>query len=251
MAVPAPDLGALQALGERIRPLSAAGERVLEAPEVLAALMPQRGLARGTTVAAVGAAATSVALALAGPSTATGSWVAVVGLPELGLAAASELGVDLERVLLVADPGRSAWPSTVAALLDAAELVLVRPPGPVSVGVQRRLTARARDRGSVLLQVGGDIGRWTSAPDLVVSASDPRWSGLGVGHGHLRARQVTVEVSGRRGAHRPRTARLWLPGPRGGISVVAPSVSVPRMPPTSVTARAVAGRAIPDLKEVV
>lgn len=220
--VSAPDLAALRLLGDRVRPVAGAGERTLPVPEALGGLVPHGGLARGTTVATGGLAATSLALALVGPVTVAGSWVAVVGLAQIGLLAAVELGVDLERVLLVADPGPAAWATTVASLLDAVEIVLVRPPTPVGVSVQRRLTSRARDRGSVLLQVGGRTGAWAQAPDLVVSATATEWVGLGPGHGRLQARRVEVAVTGRREADRPRRATLWLPGPDGGIVAAEP-----------------------------
>lgn len=221
--VPVPDLAALRLLGDRVRPLVDAGERTVAVPPALADLLPHRGLPRGATVATTGSVASTLALALAGPATRSGSWVAVVGLHRLGLVAAAELGVDLERVLLVADPPPEAWPTTVAALLDAVDVVLVRPARPVGVSVQRRLTARARDRGSVLLQVGGHLGAWAQAPDLVVAGATASWMGLGQGHGRLRGRQVEVAVSGRRGADRPRQALLWLPGPDGAISPVEPA----------------------------
>ncbi|MBX3284584.1 MAG: hypothetical protein KF703_04500 [Actinobacteria bacterium] len=218
--VPVPDLAALRLLGDRVRPLAGAGERTLAVPPPLADLLPHRGLQRGSTVATTGTVASTLALALAGPTTRAGSWAAVVGLHRLGLVAAAELGVDLERVLLVAEPAPDAWPATVAALLDAVDVVLVRPARPVGVSVQRRLTARARDRGSVLLQVGGHLGAWAQAPDLVVAGTTATWVGLGQGHGRLRGRQVEVAVSGRRGADRPRRALLWLPGPDGGLAPV-------------------------------
>ena len=221
--VSAPDLAALRLLGDRVRPLAGAGERTLPVPEAFASLLPQGGLQRGSTVATGGTAATSLALALVGPTTGTGSWVAVVGLPRLGLLAAAELGVDLERVLLVAEPEARGWPATVAALLDAVEIVLVRPPGPVGASVQRRLQARARDRGSVLLQVGGHAGMWAQGPDVVVSAGASSWVGLGPGHGRLLARRVEVAVTGRRGADRPRHAQLWLPGADGAIALAEPT----------------------------
>jgi hypothetical protein len=222
VAVPAPDLVALRQLGERVRPLSAAAERVLPVPAAFAELIPQGGLVRGTTVVTTGGAATSLALALAGPATAAGSWCAVVGVAHLGLLAAAELGVALERTLLIADPGPSDWAGTVAALLDAVEVVLVQPTAPVTPTVQRRLVARARDRGSVLVQAGGRADLWAAQPDLTVTAGVSRWEGLGVGHGRLRARRVEVQVSGRRSAVRPRAAELWLPGPEGQIARAAP-----------------------------
>ena len=53
--------------------------------------------------------------------------------------------------------------------------------------------------------------------DVVLTASAPSWEGLGRGWGHLRGRRLAVEVTGRRAATRPRTARLWLPDPEGDI----------------------------------
>lgn len=223
--VPVPDLAALRLLGDRLRPLAGAEERVLPVPEPLGRLLPDGGLRRGSTVATGGAGAVSLGLALAGPVTTTGSWVAAVGLDHLGLLATAELGVDLERLLLVVDPGPQAWAATVASLLDAVDLVLVGAPPRLSVSVQRRLTSRARERGSVLLQVGGSTSGWAHAPDVVVAGSESRWMGLGPGHGRLQARRMEVAVTGRRGADRPRRASLWLPGPDGAITTIEPSVT--------------------------
>jgi hypothetical protein len=119
----------------------------------------------------------------------------------------------------------------VAALLDAVEVVLVQPTAPVTPTVQRRLVARARDRGSVLVQAGGHAGVWAAQPDLTVTAGTSRWEGVGVGHGRLRARQVEVTVAGRRSAVRPRSAVLWLPGPDGRIAVAAPRSPAARPAP--------------------
>lgn len=236
MAVPAPDLASLRLLGHRVRPVTGADQRTLPVPEAFVDLLPHRGLQRGSLVATGGVAATSLALALAGPVTRSGAWVGVVGLDAVGLLAAAELGVDLERVLLIADPGPARWAATVAALTDAVDLVLARPPAPVATSIQRRLSARCRERGSVMLQVGGAPGLWATAPDLVVSAGASEWQGVGSGHGHLRARRVEVSVDGRRGADRPRRASLWLPGPDGRIARVAEPTSLAR-PDTSATAR--------------
>ncbi len=234
VAVPAPDLAALRQLGERVRPLSAAGERTLAVPDAFASLLPQGGLQRGSTVLTGGVAASSLALALAGPVTAAGAWVAVVGLPHVGLLAAAELGVALERMLLVDDPGHRRWASTVASLLDAVDVVLVRPGRPVTATTQRRLMAQARDRGSVLLQAGGQAAVWAEAPAVTLTATNARWEGVEHGHGRLRARRVSVAVTGRRGADRPRRAELWLPGSDGRISLAASSptpVATPTSPP--------------------
>ena len=221
VAVPAPDRTALRLLGDRARPLTRAGERVLPAPDALTPILPEGGLRRGSTVVAGGPGGTSLALALGGAAVGARSWAAVVGIPALGLLGAGELGLPLERVVLVDEPPAKAWSTVVAGLLDAFEVVLVRPTRRLGASEQRRLLARARDRGSVLVQAGGRADVWAEAPDLRLTVVDAAWKGLGPGHGHLQARLVTVEVTGRRGAARPRRVELWLPGPDGRLAAAA------------------------------
>lgn len=200
-------------LVERTRPVSRADERCLPVSERLEPLLAGTGLQRGSVVAvrgAPGSGATSLALALvAGPS-ASGSWVAAVGLPWLGLRAAAEAGVHLGRLALVPAPEPTAWANVVAALVDALDVVVVRPDRLARPTDARRLTARARERGAVLVLLGPP-GRWQEGPDLVLEVTRSRWEGLGDGHGRLRRRQVVVEAGGRRRASRPRTVELTLP----------------------------------------
>lgn len=160
------------------------------------------------------AGSTTLALALAAGASQACAWVAVVNRPDLGVVAAAELGVQLGRCCLVPDPGPR-WPTVVAALLDGVEVILLRPPARVPVGIQRRLAARARERDTVLL-VTGD---WPHA-DLRVAAGRQRWLGLGRGHGHLRARRMEVVAAGRAGTRR-RTAWLWLPDAHGEVTLAA------------------------------
>jgi hypothetical protein len=87
----------------------------------------------------------------------------------------------------------------------------------------RRLVARARERGSVLVQLGSG---WATEADLTLAITAARWEGLDHGHGHLRSRQVTITRTGRGEAARPRTAALWLPGPGGTAEVVEPTGEV-------------------------
>jgi hypothetical protein len=84
------------------------------------------------------------------------------------------------------------------------------------------LLARARDRGSVLVQAGGRTEVWAEVPDLVLATTSATWEGVAGGHGHLRARRITVAVQGRRAAARSRRVDLWLPGPDGRLAVAAP-----------------------------
>lgn len=228
-----------------------AGERLLPVVPALESLFPGGGLRRGSTVAVTGS--TSLALAvMAGPS-AAGSWCAVVGLPALGLVAAAEMGVALDRLALVPAPGPE-WPAVVAALLDALDVVMVGAGPWVRPADSRRLVARARERGAVLLVVGGwdgaDVrlsvagaghsqsgrpghpgqsgqsGQWSqpgqsSRSEQSRASGQPgagcQWWGLEAGHGHLRARLVEVVAEGRGASSRARRRRLWLPAEGGGV----------------------------------
>lgn len=147
--------------------------------------------------------AASLAMALmAGPS-AEGAWCGVVGSASFGLEAAVAAGVDLRRTILVPDPGES-WLEVTAALIDVLGIVVLVPPSQVSAKDAGRIGARLRQRGSILIA----WGEWPRR-EARLTMRDAEWAGVGRGHGHLQARQVTVEVS--RGTAPTRTARLWFP----------------------------------------
>ncbi len=237
MPIDAPaDRLALQALGDRARPHNLAEERVLPVLPAIGGLVPGTGLQRGASVATTGPAARSLALALVAGASAGGSWIAVVGIPSLGLLAAAELGVNLERTVLIGSPEPSAWGTVVAALLDAFEVVVVSPEHRIRPADQRRLLARSRERGAVLVQAGGRPDAWPEAPELRLTVVAQSWRGLGSGHGHLQARRVTVEVTGRRQAARARQVELWLPGPDGRIALVVTSSTTPIAQPVLASA---------------
>jgi len=210
----AESISRLHEAAARARPVALAREHVLPVLEPLQPLLPE-GLRRGSTVAA--GDATSLALALvAGPSSA-GSWSAAVGVSHLGLAAAAELGVALDRFVVVADPPRQSWATVMATLVDALDIVLVRVRHRVNANDARRLIARARERGSVLVLLGDG---WPEAPDVRLSVVHAAWEGIGEGHGYLQARRVTIEAGGRRAAARARAIDVWLPATDGGIAAV-------------------------------
>ena len=86
-------------------------------------------------------------LAMAGPSGA-GAWSAVIGVPDFGLEAAAELGVDLERTVLVPEPGE-AWLEVTAALADVLGVIVVRSPQQVTQHQAARLVPRLRQHDAV------------------------------------------------------------------------------------------------------
>lgn len=184
-----------------VEPASSA--RVLPVPADLAGLLPSGALDRGSTVVVSGS--TSLALALLAEASQAGSWVALVGLPGVGVLAAHQLGLDLDRVVLVPAPGPDG-PTVVAALVDGVDVVVVGPQAALTDADRRRLSARARERGAVLLATAP----WPGAR-VVLTAEASSWDGLGRGDGRLRSRRLTVCRSGRGSAARGSRAEVVLP----------------------------------------
>ncbi len=193
---------------------------------VLRELLPRGGLPRGSvvTVAEFGL----LALALAAGASAAGAWCGIAGVPEAGVLAAAALGLDAERTLLVPDPG-TAWAQVVASLLDGCELVLLRLPEarePHGARVRQRLEATLRRARGVLLVVGD----WPGA-QVRLRVLTPGWTGLGDGHGRLRACCAQVAADGRGEAARTRTRWRWLPAEDGRITAADPAdIPVPGIP---------------------
>jgi hypothetical protein len=144
----------------------------------------------------------SLLLMLLAEATARGLSAAAVGMPDLGLVAAVELGVDLSRLVLVPTVGEQ--PATVlAALADGFDLIALYAEAVPDEAAQRRISTRVRNRGAVLL-VDGD---W-SAPSLTLAARPAAWYGLDDGHGYLSSYELEVHVGGK-GPWR--THRLQIP----------------------------------------
>jgi len=209
--LPAPALPA-PVLPAPVLPAPALPAPVLPVLPALRELLPRGGLVRGsvTAVAEFGV----LALALMAAASAAGAWCGIAGIPEAGILAGMGLGLDPERTLLVPDLG-PAWPQVVASLLDGCELVLLRPPGRVPGQIGRRLDATLR-RGRGVLLVAGD---WPGA-QVRLRVAGRRWTGLGDGHGRLRACQAEVVVDGRGGAATIPGRWLWLPDEDGTVATV-------------------------------
>ena len=202
----------------RARPAPEVDDRVLPVVAPLARLLPAGGLRRGTTVAVAGGpAATSLLWAVLAEASAGGAWVGVVGRPDLGLVAAAEAGMRLERLALVPAPGPE-LPAVTSALLDGLDVVVMTAARSVPAGERQRLTARARQRGAVLCA----LGPWPGA-DVWLSCTDARWNGVGDGSGRLGERQVVVRALGRGMAPVGREARLLMPARAVGPVVAAPA----------------------------
>ncbi len=162
----------------------------------------------------------SLALGLAAGASQAGEWVGFAGWADFGAEAASELGVDLARTVLVPDPGEH-WLEVVAALVDVLRVVVLRPPAQVDARAAGVLDARLRSRSSVLV-VWGDWPRCEAR----LSVEHAQWSGPERGHGRLRRRRTQVAV--RRGSAPPVRADLWFPGEHHPLEIVTGEAEAPR-----------------------
>ncbi len=209
---------------EKLRAQAAAptGSRVQQhfpVPAPLAGLLPGGGLKSGSAYCLDVAGALLLSL-LAEPSQA-GHWCGVVGCLDFGAEAAELAGVNLDRLVLVPEPGEQ-WLAVVAALAEVVPVLAVHPPTRVREADASRLAARMRDRGGTLLVVG----EWPRAEARLV-VSEPKWQGLGIGHGCLSAREVRVSVTAR-SLPGQRSVRLLLPGSDGRLGESIQTV-VPRL----------------------
>ena len=182
-------------------------------------LLPDGALQRGSVVAA--GSWSLLCLALAAGPVASGAWCVAAGIPEFGVLAAADAGLDPARLLLIPDLGPN-WPQAVASLLDGCDLVVLRPPDRPPAQTRRKLEAAVRRHGAVLL-VAGD---WDGAQvRLRIAAQE--WTGIGSGHGRLRGRRAQVVADGRGGWSRPQARWLWLPGPDGAVTAVTEDAGEP------------------------
>jgi hypothetical protein len=194
----------------------AASERTLPVHESLLGILP--AMQRGSTIACGGRAAVSLALALASAPSREGAWVGVAGLPELGIRAAADMGLALERLVMV--DGDPPWVEVLGAMIDGFDVIVVgRRVGRLAGGAVRRLQARAQSRGVVMLTVGVPA----LGADLQLTSDDGRWTGLGDGHGVATGRRVLVELGGRRMPKARRTT-VWLPDSEGSMATAVPSL---------------------------
>jgi hypothetical protein len=192
MPLPAARTETVQELQARIRAMQATtlGVRTLPTHPALAPLLPGGALRAGVAYAVPGSL-TLAMVALAGPS-AAGAWCGVVGVPDFGVEAAAGFGVDLDRLVLVPQPGEH-WLAVAAQMADVLPVVLIRPPARAAAPSETaRLASRLRQRGATLLV----LGEWAQAEaTLEIGASS--WIGLGAGSGYLAGREAVVSVTAR------------------------------------------------------
>ncbi|MDN4609771.1 hypothetical protein [Arthrobacter burdickii] len=161
--------------------------RRLPTVPALARILPGGGLQSGGSYTVRNSTALAMAL-LAGPSSA-GLWCSVIGVPDFGVEAAQGFGINLERLILIPDPG-SQWLTVTAALVDVVPVILTRAPEHLAPTEWARLRARLRQRGAALIT----LGAWKQS-DSTLGVAESAWEGLGAGTGHLAARRMKITAT--------------------------------------------------------
>ena len=201
---------------------------VLPVAAPLAAVLPRGGLARGSVVSVLGQGATSLLFTLlAGPEA---SWTALVGMPGVGLLAAAEFGVDLDRVVVIPEPGPDVL-QVLSILVDGVDMIAVALPTQVMPGPsrQRVLTGRLRQRGCGAAGDGAVAGCRPGA--------DRSLDGFGTGW----ARARPAAGSGTRGRGRRPGGRGAVGAPQAALMLRAGRTGV-EIAPRRVPARVVPSR---------
>ncbi len=187
---------------------AAGGVGPLPVTEVLQPLFGGAGFERGHIYGIAGEAPLSLLFALVARGTADGSWLALVNLQRAGLLSAHEHGVALQRTVCVDVAAGTQWSHVVGALVDGFDFVVVSSPV-CSVNEARRITARVKAQGSVLL-VLGKPGAFDV--DATFAAHTVQWQF----DTYASARTVDVEAHGRR-VYGTRSCRVQLPAATGAV----------------------------------
>lgn len=194
----------VEALRERLRSMQqAAAQQTAPAPVEFISAGLDEVVRRLRSGAAHSIESRSLALACLGAAMPRGAWGAIVGMPDLGIEAARDLGVPMDRIALVPHPGRS-WLDVVASLAEAMPVVLAVSPGRVSPAEAARLAARLRQATSTLLVEGS----WPNAA-TVVRQVRAEWQGLADGDGRIAACSLLVEAAS---SGAPQLARISIAG---------------------------------------
>lgn len=185
--------------------------RIFEVETELAAIVPGGALRAGSVVVVGGSSgATTLLLRVIAGALKRGSWVAIVGVADLGVEAVSETGLPLDRLVMIPHPS-TRWVEAVAVLLRSLDVVVLDPPSRCRALEARRMAALARSRGSLLVVVESSClyaeepkrvrSCWPEPADVRFEAISSRWEevgGLGDGHGVLGSREIGVRVRVRR-----------------------------------------------------
>lgn len=171
-------------------PATVGRARALGMPEWLAGQLAGGGLARGAVTAMADCPA--AVIDILAHVTANGGCAAVVGYPNLALAAVAAAGGELSRLIIVPDPAPHVG-AVLSTLAEGVDLVVYVPVQRVTPTFARPVEARLRKSSCALLSCGAP---WPGARlNLDVRVSGVH--GLGRGSGRIRSVGVTGRVWGK------------------------------------------------------
>ena len=156
----------------------------------LLSLFPEGGLAKGASYSLDRSA--SLLWSLIAEPTRQGVWCAIVGVPDLGIGIAKELGVNTNRIVLIPTPG----PKWMAILGDLIETVGICVLGSFSAPAARQLSAlhsRLRSYKTSLLV----RANWPNSKTSFAVAH--QWNGAGLGEGLLQTHYLHITAKSRSG----------------------------------------------------
>lgn len=168
---------------ESVKPRAVA---TLPSPPWLSQAVDTGGIPRAMVTAVADCPAVHVDLLVA--ATRAGSCVAIVGYPQLALAAIDAAGGDLERVVVIPDPAPHAG-AVLGTLVEGVDMVFYRPVSNATPTFARPIEARLHKSRCALVVSGYS---WPKA-QLNIDAHVVGIRGLGRGYGRVRG----VEVDGR------------------------------------------------------
>lgn len=182
---------------------SVSSEAVLAMPQWLTGAGNVGGLPRGAVTSLADCPA--VVIELLAYVTATGGCAAVVGYPNLALAAVAAAGGDLGRLIVVPDPAPHAA-AVVSTLAEGVDMVVFVPVNAVNPTFTRPIEARLRRSRCALVSCGRT---WPGAR-LNIDVRVTGVGGLGRGSGRVRSVDVAGRVWGK--AQPPYSLRAQLGG---------------------------------------
>jgi len=144
-----------------------------------------------------GSGLTRVGLSLIAPYASMGSVAYLDVRGWMNPAAAWELGIDPDRLVVVRNGDVVTWGSVVATLLSGVKGVYAEVPNGVRETVIRNLAAKARANRTplVLRPLSGVVP--SGVANLRLEAREVSWEGTDAGHGQLLRRRTVLEASGK------------------------------------------------------
>jgi hypothetical protein len=191
--------------------------RVFPVHEALTSIFPQGGFSRDLST--LWTLLHRCLWSLLAEPTQKGTWCAVVGMPDLGVAAAEEFGVNVDRLVLVPSPG-SQWMAVLGALIDVVGVCALGAFPAPSERALSTLYGRLRERESTVLVRSS----WPRVDAAL--AVEHRWDGVGTRSRSLARAPLAHYCHSPFGTQRSRVRRVIDHTGAREVSPIAPVIDI-------------------------